>query len=209
MSEILEVFVKFALPIILALVAVFSACKELFLTKRRVFEEREKLSKLSYELYKITEDDDLKRLAIEYGYAAITKESFLNLEQRKALVKSEDPTKDIDLFVKCRGLLNIKTEPLSFFWKKKRHSNIFSFILIVTFRVLLYVIGVIIFLMPLFYSIILPNSLVEKLSELPALTKIGITLYGLFAGAFLAYTNLSAAARLIDSYKLIKRHKVT
>lgn len=50
MSEILETFVKVILPIILALVAVLSFFKEMFLTKRRIFEEREKLSKLSYDL---------------------------------------------------------------------------------------------------------------------------------------------------------------
>ena len=56
MSEILETFVKVILPIILALVAVLSFFKEMFLTKRRIFEEREKLSKLRYALYKITVD---------------------------------------------------------------------------------------------------------------------------------------------------------
>ncbi|POW56543.1 hypothetical protein C3408_13935 [Candidatus Pantoea alvi] len=208
MSEILEIFVKVALPIILALVAIFSACKDLFLTKKRIFEEREKLSKLSYDLYKITEDEDLKRLAVEYGYAAITKENFLNLAQRKALVRSENPTRDIDLFVKCRGLLDIKTEPLSFFWKKKRHSNIISLAFIISLKMFLYVFGAIIFLMPLFYSVFLPDYFVEKMSHLAPLAKIGITLYALFAGAFLAYVNLSAAVRLIDSYRLIKRHQV-
>ena len=208
MSELIETFVKIALPIILALVAVFTACKDLFLTKKRIFEEREKLSKLSYDLYKITEDEDLKRLAVEYGYAAITKESFLNLTQRKALVKSENPTRDIDLFVKCRGLLNINTEPLSFFWKKKRHGNMIYFSFVVFFRILLYVLGAIILLMPIFSGTFLPAVFLEKISHLPALAKIGLTLYTLFAGAFLAFTNLSAAVRLIESAKLIKRHRV-
>lgn len=208
MSEVFETFVKIALPIILALVAVFTACKDLFLTKKRIFEEREKLSKLSYDLYKMTEDEDLKRLAVEYGYAAITKESFLNLTQRKALVKSENPTRDIDLFVKCRGLLDINTEPLSFFWKKKRHGNMIYFSFIVCLRILLYVIGAIILLMPIFSGTFLPDVFLEKISHLPALAKIGLTLYTLFAGAFLAFTNLSAAVRLIDSAKLIKRHRV-
>lgn len=208
MSELFDTFVKIALPIILALVAVFTACKDLLLTKKRIFEEREKLSKLSYDLYKITDDEDLKRLAVEYGYAAITKENFLNLAQRKALVKSENPTRDIDLFVKCRGLLNINTEPLSFFWKKKRHANVIYFSLVVFIRMLLYVLGAVIFLMPIFNSAFLPDVFLEKMSHLPALAKIGLTLYALFAGAFLAFTNLSAAVRLIDSAKLIKRHRV-
>lgn len=206
MSEMLDTFVKIILPIILALVAVLSFFKEMFLTKRRIFEEREKLSKLSYDLYKITEDEELKRLSIEYGYAAITKESFLSLQQRKALVRSENPTRDIDLFVRCRGLLDIKTEPLSFVWKKKKYANKLYFFLTILAKTTLYTIGALIFLLPLLYSALLPDFILEKLSDFSALAKIGMALYALSAGAFLAYVNLAAAVRLIDSSKLIKRH---
>lgn len=208
MSEMLETFVKVILPIILALVAVLSFFKEIFLTKRRIFEEREKLSKLSYDLYKITEDEELKRLSIEYGYAAITKESFLSLQQRRALVRSENPTRDIDLFVKCRGLLDIKTEPLSFVWKKRKYANKFYFVISISAKIALYTIGVLMFFLPLLYGALLPEFILEKMSNFSALAKIGMALYALSAGAFLAYLNLSAAARLIDSSKLIKRHTV-
>lgn len=208
MSEMLETFVKVILPIILALVAVLSFFKEIFLTKRRIFEEREKLSKLSYDLYKITEDEELKRLSIEYGYAAITKESFLSLQQRRALVRSENPTRDIDLFVKCRGLLDIKTEPLSFVWKKRKYANKFCFVISISAKIALYTIGVLMFFSPLLYGALLPEFILEKMSNFSALAKIGMALYALSAGAFLAYVNLSAAARLIDSSKLIKRHTV-
>lgn len=208
MSEMLETFVKVILPIILALVAVLSFFKEIFLTKRRIFEEREKLSKLSYDLYKITEDEELKRLSIEYGYAAITKESFLSLQQRRALVRSENPTRDIDLFVKCRGLLDIKTEPLSFVWKKRKYANKFYFVISISAKIALYTIGVLMFFSPLLYGALLPEFILEKMSNFSALAKIGMALYALSAGAFLAYVNLSAAARLIDSSKLIKRHTV-
>lgn len=208
MSEILETFVKVILPIILVLVAVLSFFKEIFLTKRRIFEEREKLSKLSYDLYKITEDEELKRLSIEYGYAAITKESFLSLQQRRALVRSENPTRDIDLFVKCRGLLDIKTEPLSFVWKKRKYANKFYFVISISAKIALYTIGVLMFFSPLLYGALLPEFILEKMSNFSALAKIGMALYALSAGAFLAYVNLSAAARLIDSSKLIKRHTV-
>lgn len=208
MSDILETFVKIVLPIILALLAVLSFFKEMFLTKRRIFEEREKLSKLSYDLYKITDDEDLKRLSIEYGYAAITKESFLSLQQRRALVRSENPTSDIDLFVKCRGLLDIKTEPLSFVWKKKKYANKIYLMISIVARTTLYTIGALIFLLPLLYGALLPNFILEKLSDFSALAKIGMALYAVSAGAFLAYVNLSAAVRLIDSSRLIKRHTV-
>lgn len=206
MADILETFIKLALPIILAIVAIISAFKDLFLTKKRVFEEREKLSKLSYDLYKINEDEFLKRLSIEYGYAAITKENFLSFEQRKALVKSENPTRDIDLFVKCRGLLDIRTDPLSFFWKKKRYNNKLYFYTIVAFRIIFYSFGAAIFFMPVFYGTLLPSFIINKIASLSALAKIGLTLYALFSGAFLAYVNLSFAVRLVDAAKLISRH---
>ncbi|KTS34756.1 hypothetical protein [Pantoea dispersa] len=77
MSEILETFVKVILPIILALVAVLSFFKEIFLTKRRIFEEREKLSKLSYDLYKITEDEELKGFLLNMAMLQSLKRAFL------------------------------------------------------------------------------------------------------------------------------------
>jgi len=206
MPDLIETFVKVVLPIILALVAVLSFFKEVYLTRRRVFEEREKLSKLSYELYKITQDKELKCLSIEYGYAAITKESFLSLHQRKALIRSENPTRDIDLFVKCKGLLDIKTEPLSFVWKNKRYENKLYFIITIFSKVILYTTGALIFLLPVFYNALLPDFLLDKINALSAIPRIGLALYALSAGTFLTYINLSSASRLIDSYKLIKRY---
>ncbi|MCP2004988.1 UNVERIFIED_ORG: hypothetical protein J2Y78_003528 [Buttiauxella agrestis ATCC 33320] len=208
MADILETFIKLALPIILAIVAIVSACKGLFITKRAIFEEREKLSKLSYDLYKINEDKELKRLSVEYGYAAITKDNFLNLEQRRALVRSENPTRDIDLFIKCRGLLDIKAEPLSFFWKKKRYSNVIYFTLAVIFRIIFYALGAFLLILPVFYSVLLPSFMLEKIAGFSALAKIGLTLYIIITGVFLAYVNLSSATRMIDSAKLIKRHEI-
>lgn len=207
MADILETFIKFVLPIILAIIAIVSAFKDLFLTKKKVFEEREKLSKLSYDLYKINDDEYLKRLSIEYGYAAITKENFLSLEQRKALVRSDNPTKDIDLFVKCRGLLDIKVEPLSFFWKKKKYNNRFYFYLMFLFRVAFYTMGASMLLMPFFYGAVLPTFITNKITSLPPLDKIGLTLYAVIGGIFLASVNLISAARLLDAARLIKRHK--
>ena len=132
----------------------------------------------------------------------------MNLEQRKALVRSENPTRDIDLFIKCRGLLDIKTEPLSFFWKKKRYSNVIYFVLAVIVRIIFYTLGAALLIMPIFYSVLLPSFMLEKIADFSALAKIGLTLYIVITGTFVAYVNLSSATRMIDSAKLIKRHKL-
>ncbi|NIE70311.1 hypothetical protein [Pantoea sp. Acro-807] len=206
MSDILDTFVKVILPIILALVTVLSFFKEFFLTKKRIFEEREKLSKMCYDLYKINDDEGLKRLSIEYGYAAITKESFLSLQQRKALVQSENPTRDIELFVKCRGLLDIATEPLSFLWKQKRYASVIYFNLIIITRLLSFIFGLVIFMTPMLLLVIQPSQVVAKFNEIHAIGKIGLVMYAFFIGFFFAYANLVTAVRLIDAKKMIQRH---
>lgn len=207
MVDMIEVFTKFVLPIILAVIAFVASFKDFFVTKKKITEDCDKLSKISYELYKINKDENIEKLAVEYGYAALTKDRFLNLEQRKALIGSENPTRDIDLFIKCRNFLNIETTPLHFVWKNKRYySNKYRY-LIISFRLILYCIGAAIASLPFTFQVFLPSFIIEKLSTLPSLTVVSLTIYALISGVLFGYINLTAAVRLIDSANLIQRHQ--
>ncbi|WP_431021791.1 DUF2812 domain-containing protein [Erwinia rhapontici] len=207
MTEIIDVFLKVVLPIILAIIACVAPFKDCFVTKKKITEDRDKLSKISYDLYKINKDENLQKLAVEYAYAALTKDNFLNLEQRMALIGSENPTRDIDLFIKCKALLSIETSPFHFVWKKKRYYSTPYRHFMIFVRVVLYCIGVAIFTLPVTFHSFIPAFIITKLSTLPSLTIVSLIIYALISGAFFGYFNLTAAVRLIDSANLIQRHQ--
>lgn len=206
MAEIIDVIVTKILPIVSALVTIIGLFKGWVLTKQALFEQREKLSKHSYEIYKISGDESLKNLSVEYGYAAITKESFLTLEQRKALIQSRNPTRDIDSFIKCRHLLTIETNPLRFKWKASRFNKKWYFYTIVIARIIGYVLGSVVLTIPFTGSVFMPSSWLTDIYAMPPLKMVGITLYCFIFGGGFSFICINGATKLLDAYTLIKRH---
>lgn len=208
MSDFLELFYKNITSIIAIIVPIVALFKGWVRPQQTIFEQREKLSKHSYEVYKISNDECLKKLAIEYGYAAITKDNFLSLNQRKALVGSNDPVNDIDVFTKCRHLLDIKTDPLSFEWKliKYKNKSYLNFSRIC--RAIFYGIGCFIFMLPITYEKIFPLAS-SKVAGLSNINKFWLVIYCFFVGGWVAWNNLSAGRKLTQAKKLIERHYIT
>jgi hypothetical protein len=205
-TEFIDFLNKQMLPIIALIITIIALFKGWVKPRQAIFDQREKLSKHSYEMYKISNDESLKNLAVEYGYAAITKDDFLTLEQRKALVNSKDPVKDIDVFSTCRYLLNIKINPLSFEWKMKRYNSKFYLNFARTCRVVLYGIGCFIFTFPITYSTFFPY-LFMKIEAMPNITKGWLVVYCIVIGGALAWGNLNAGRKLTIASRLIKSHK--
>lgn len=85
----------------------------------KVFNSRKAISEFSYSLYKNTNDENYKRIAEEYGISALTKDSNLTPEQRRILLRSKDPVRDIDNYSKCQKLLYISDNATVFQWTKK------------------------------------------------------------------------------------------
>lgn len=202
-----DVFITKILPVVSALVTVIGLFKGWVITRQVLFEQREKLSKHSYEIYKICGEESLKNLSVEYGYAAITKDNFLTLEQRKALIQSKNPTRDIDLFIKLRNLLAIDVSPLRFRWKKDRLSVKWYFYGLLTLQSAGYVFSSVIMTVPFTGEIFLYSSWLEKINSLPTLNIIAISIYCFVSGGFFSYFFLNSAAKLLEASWLIQQHE--
>jgi hypothetical protein len=206
MTEFIDVLNKQMLPILALLITVIGLFKGWVKPRQAIFDQREKLSKHSYEMYKISHDESLKNLALEYGYAAITKDDFLSLDQRKALVNSKDPVRDIDIFSSCRFLLNIQTDPLSFEWKLKKYNSKLYLNFARTCRTLFYGIGCFIFTFPITYDRFFP-SMITKLENVPSITKGWLVIYCILVGGWMAWLNLLSGRRLTRAKNLVERHQ--
>ncbi|EIC85429.1 hypothetical protein [Serratia sp. M24T3] len=206
MEEILSPLVKYIIPFITTLIAVVALFKGWVFPSDRLFDKQKKLSKFSYELYKISGEEHLKELSVEYGYAAITKELFLTKAQRIALIKSKDPTRDIDLFRKCSSLLTIRPSPLSFEWKAPRHKFKLYRGLVELVRVTLYFGGAYLATLPLTFNVLLPERAYAKFLTLSLLNKWLLVLYIVSVGAGVALTSLHGLSKLTFARELRKRH---
>ncbi|MBU9832458.1 hypothetical protein J1779_21275 [Rahnella sp. FC061912-K] len=207
MTEFIDFLNKQMVPIIALIITIIALFKGWVKPRQAIFDQREKLSKHSYEMYKISNDESLKNLALEYGYAAITKDDFLSLEQRKALVNSKDPVKDIDVFSSCRYLLNIKINPLSFEWKLKRYNRKVYLNFARTCRVLLYGLGCFIFTLPITYDRFFPSMIIE-METVPSIAKGWLVICCILVGGWIAGLNLLSGRRLTQAKNLIERHNL-
>lgn len=206
MVENIDIISKVIIPTLTLIITFWVALRGWLSSRYARFEEREKLSKHAYEMYMISGDDKLKNLSLEYGYAAITRESFLNVHQRKALVGSKNPTRDIDDFIKCRDLLDIKIKPLRFEWKKSRIKNRWYYNFLMSMYYLVFIMGVLFLITPLIltmFSIFLFG--IDFLAQ-PIWQVIGLTSY-FFALSLLSFSlSKRSISRMSIASNLIKRH---
>ncbi|MFS7220913.1 hypothetical protein AB6859_07885 [Rahnella inusitata] len=196
MIELGDVLLKYFLPVVGLFITALGLYKGWVFPADRLFEQREKMSKLANELYKISGEENLKNLSLDYGYAAITKENFLNTQQRKALLDSRNPTRDIDAYRNCISLLTIETDPLRFVWRNRRHRSKTWRGVVQTTRLILYILGCYIFFMPVTYHAFLPVFFLEKLQFLTIYDKILIATYIAVSGGGLALISLREMSRL-------------
>ncbi len=206
MEETLSLIVKYLVPVITTLVTTIALFKGWVFPTDRLFEKRKELSKFVYELYKISGEEQLKNLSIEYGYAAITKESILTKEQRMALINSKDPTRDIDQYRKCSNLLMIKPCPLSFEWRKSRHKIKLYRRIVIVVKSIFYFGGVYLVTLPLTFHILLPNNIYTHFMALSLLNRWLIVLYLTFTGSVIALFSLNGSSKLVLAEGLRKRH---
>lgn len=206
MTEKIDIVSKVIIPAISLIITAGVALKGWITSRQAKFEEREKISKHAYEMYKISGDEKLKKLSLEYGYAAITRDSFLNIHQRKALVQSKNPTRDIDDYIKCRTLLDIITSPLGFEWKKERFKKRWYYNLIFATNVILFSMGAFLIITPLILALSSKYFLPIDFLSLPLEKSIGVTAYCEVMGFLLVSLNLRSLDTLHLASSLIKRH---
>ncbi|MCL6332040.1 hypothetical protein EXT51_21425 [Pectobacterium carotovorum subsp. carotovorum] len=206
MGEAGDLFIKYIIPVVTTIISVIGLFKGWVYQEEKLFSRREKMSKFIYDLYKVSQEESLKKLAIDYGYAAITKDNFLSTEQRMALINSKNPTRDIDSYRKCSSLLNIKTEPLSFQWKSERHKYKLYRACIYMVNSFFYLFGCFVLALPFIYDTFLPINMIEKIRLTDTTVKIFIAAYLFFGGGVIALINLSGLSKLRIAGDLRKRH---
>ncbi|MFJ5357068.1 hypothetical protein [Pectobacterium sp. CHL-2024] len=204
--EVVEILNKYIVPLIAIIISIVGVFKGWVYRDERMFNQREKTSKFIYELYKNSGEGKLKHLAIEYGYAAITKDNHLSFEQRKALLQSQNPVRDIDAFRKCSSLLTITTHPLSFQWKAGRHKFKLYRFFVCTCNMGFYFIGGFISVIPLFYWDLLPIYFAKKILLMEIGEQMFLTLSSVFFGVTLSFSNLNNFAKIKMASDLRKRH---
>ncbi|MEA9389532.1 hypothetical protein SJI19_03020 [Acerihabitans sp. TG2] len=197
--------IKYIFQGVTIIISIIGLIKAWVYTTDKIFDKRQKMSKFIFELYEISGEDYLKKLSLEYGYAAITKDSTLTTEQRKCLISSPNSMKDIDCYRICSGLITTRTSPLSFGWKYKRYNNIVYKVSLCVICGFFYFLGSSMVILPITYHL-LPSFVLSKISPLALDIKLLIILYFILTGLFLALISLNKAAKILTANGLIKRY---
>lgn len=190
------------LPVIVSIIGLRAG----WIYKRdKVFNSRKAISEFPYNLYKNTNDENYKRIAEEYGISALTKDSNLTPEQRRILLRSKDPVRDIDNYSKCQKLLYISDNSTIFQWTKKRYRFWIWRKSVEIVSLIIYFISGFVVAMPFMYSTMFSSGLVEKINKSSAMLKFGLAAYcvlmGISTGLFFLHklSTINIAEKTIKS----------
>lgn len=203
---LIDLISKFFVPILSSIISIIALRSGWMYTSDRIFAQRSKLSKLSYELYKQFGDDNLKRISKEYGYAALTRDKNLTLKQRTVLLSSVDPVKDIDEYSKCYNYLIINTNSVSnkFSWARKRHKYKIYRGLVKFTLLIFYFLGCAMLTSPIIAPPFLEGVIIEKFNAFVLWKKIGFISYIIFSGGFITIVALNKISKMNMAVRLIK-----
>ena len=173
----------------------------------KIFNSRKAISEFSYNLYKNTNDANFKRIAIEYGISALTKDSNLTPEQRRILLRSKDPVRDIDNYSKCQKLLYISDEATIFQWTKKRYRFWIWRKAVEIVSLVIYFLSAFLVAAPFFYSTMLSSNMIEKINKSSTLIKFGLTSYCVLMGISIGMLFLHKLSTISIAEKTIKSNR--
>ena len=173
----------------------------------KIFNSRKAISDFSYNLYKNTNDENFKRISEEYGISALTKDSNLTPEQRRILLCSKDPVRDIDNYSKCQNHLYITDKSTIFGWRKKIYRFWIWRKLVVGVSIMIYFLCGFITMMPVMYTSLLSNKMIEKINKSPAMVKIGLSAYCILLGISLGFFFLHKASTIKIAEKTVKSNR--
>jgi len=204
--SIMEVL-KNLYPLLPVIVSIIGLRAGWIYKKDKIFNSRKAISEFSYNLYKNTNDENYKRIAEEYGISALTKDSNLTPEQRRILLRSKDPVKDIDNYSKCQTLLYISNSATIFQWNKKRYRFWIWRKSVKTFSLTLYFISGFVVAMPFMYNTIFSNIFVEKINNSSAMLKFGLATYCVLMGISTGLFFLRKLSTIDIAEKTIKSNR--
>ncbi|MDF7667311.1 hypothetical protein PT273_05570 [Orbaceae bacterium ESL0727] len=207
--NLVDLIPQFFIPIFSLIVSIIALRSGWIYSSDRIFSQRSELSKFSYALYKQFEDENLKKVAKEYGYAALTRDKGLNIEQRLVLLSSTDPVTDIDKYSKCANYLsvNVNTRNGKFSWIRKRYKYKFYRGIVKLFLTILYFAGCVMLISPLLAPTLFGNDIINKFNVLLSWEKIAVVSYIVISGGFIAFMALNKASKLNMAVRLIKNNR--
>lgn len=173
----------------------------------KTFNSRKAISEFSYNLYKNSNDENFKRIALEYGISALTKDSNLTPEQRRILLRSKNPVKDIDNYSKCQKLLYISDESTIFQWTKKRYRFWIWRKSVEAISLIIYFMSGFLVAMPFFYSTTLSSSMVEKINNSSPMIKFGLVSYCVLIGISIGLGFLHKLSTIHIAEKTMKSNR--
>lgn len=192
------------LPVIVSIIGL----KAGWIYKRdKVFNSRKAISEFSYNLYKNTNDENFKRIAEEYGVSALTKDSNLTPEQRRILLRSKDPVRDIDNYSKCQKLLYISDNSTIFQWTKKRYRFWIWRKAVQIVSLVIYFISGFVVAMPFLYSTMFSSDIVEKINKSSVMIKFGLASYCVVMGVSIGLIFLHKLSTISIAEKTIKSNR--
>ncbi|AMR17315.1 hypothetical protein JKA33_15360 [Klebsiella quasipneumoniae] len=203
MTEIL----KYLYPLLPVIVSIIGLKAGWIYKRDKVFNSRKAISEFSYSLYKNTNDENFKRIAEEYGISALTKDSNLTPEQRRILLRSKDPVRDIDNYSKCQKLLYVSDNSTIFQWTKKRYRFwIWRKAVEITSCIIYFMSGFVV-AMPFMYSTMLSSDMVEKINTSSAMIKFGLASYCVLIGISIGMLFLHKLSTINVAEKTIKSNR--
>lgn len=204
MAELIDIFSKILLPI-LALTLTIIGLKSRWVIKTDIlFERYSKLSKFTYELSTQLNDEKLKEISSEYGYAAITREKGLTRDERYALLNMINPVEGIEEYHTCSDYLKINVVDSGFGWKRKRYNNTLYRRAISFISSTLYFIGAIMLFSPIFYLPLQESFIGTIFHSLSFKARFGLTIYIMAVGAIILVPSLNKLSKLYRASKLIE-----
>ncbi|BEA48728.1 hypothetical protein ABV152_004204 [Escherichia coli] len=196
--------IKYSVAIITPIIQMLAVRSGWVFPKDKIFNSRKNISEFAYNLYKNTEDPKIKKVAYNYGIAAITKDKNLTPEQREILLGVNDPVNDIDNYSKCQKLISISSEKQIFKWTKKRYRFWIYRKSIKLISLTFYFIGGFITSIPFVYEGLVTQHILEKINKLTDMQRLGMSSYFFALGICIALMNLHKFSTIRIAEKTIR-----
>lgn len=194
-------------PLLPVIVSIFGLKAGWIYKRDKIFNSRKAISEFSYNLYKNTNDENFKRIAEEYGISALTKDSNLTPEQRRILLRSKDPVRDIDNYSKCQNLIYVTDTHKVFQWTKKRYRFWIWRRAVAIVNLGIYFISGFVVAIPFLYSTMFSSNIVEKINKSSAMVKFGLSSYCVMMGMTIGLICLHKFSTIHIAEKTIKSNR--
>lgn len=206
----MEEWIKIITSVIAFIGLFISIRKWLDFESGRLFNQWSKASDFAYELFKRTNDHALEKTSFNLGYAALTGDIRLTPIQRKRLLTASDSAKDLRQYKRCSKMISVTEHGYSLFeWSHSRYENKKYRMFIKVGSYLIYLAACVPTVLPIYYSSLFSDRIIEKLESLPLTSTIIITLSYCIPCLFIAVISLAKGIQVSISEELIEKNTLS